>query len=86
MFAAAEVMLLNKVDLLPHLTFDVERSIAYARKINPEITVLKVSATTGEGLDAWYRWIDDKRHIALGNRVAALEAKLARLRGQLDIG
>lgn len=83
MFAAAEVMLLNKVDLLPHLTFDVERSIAYARKINPDITVLKVSATTGEGLDAWYRWIDGKRHIALGNRVAALEAKLARLRGQL---
>lgn len=83
MFAAAEVMLLNKVDLLPYLTFDVERCISFARKINPEIAVLKVSATTGEGLEEWYRWIDGKRQVVLANRVAALEAKLADVRNQL---
>jgi len=83
MFAAAEVMILNKIDLLPYLSFDVERSIAFARKVNPDILVLKVSATTGDGLDSWYRWIDDKRQVALTNRLAALEAKLAELRGQI---
>lgn len=83
MFAAAEVMLLNKVDLLPYLSFDVERCIAFARKINPEIAVIKVSAASGEGLDAWYQWIDAKRQAVLANRVAALEAKLAGVRNQL---
>ncbi|MDR3435185.1 hydrogenase nickel incorporation protein HypB [Telmatospirillum sp.] len=83
MFAAAEVMILNKVDLLPYLTFDVERSIAYARKINPQIDVLKVSATSGEGLDGWYQWIDKKRTAVLSERIAALEAKLASVRNRL---
>jgi hydrogenase nickel incorporation protein HypB len=83
MFAAAEVMILNKVDLLPHLTFDVERCIVFARKVNPTIEVLKVSATTGEGLVGWYRWIDDKRQMVLTDRVAALEAKLAGVRRRL---
>lgn len=83
MFAAAEVMILNKVDLLPYLSFDVERCVSFARKVNPEITVLKVSATSGDGLDDWYRWIDDKRKGLLADRVAALEAKLAAVRGRL---
>jgi hydrogenase nickel incorporation protein HypB len=84
MFAAAEVMILNKVDLLPYLSFDVERCIGFARKVNPEIAVLKVSATTGEGLEGWYRWIEAKRQAVLAQRVAALEAKLAGLRGRLE--
>ncbi len=57
MFAAADLMLLNKIDLLPHLNFDVERCIAYARQVNPKIQVLQISATTGEGMDGWYQWI-----------------------------
>jgi hydrogenase nickel incorporation protein HypB len=57
MFRAAEVMILNKIDLLPYVDFDAERAIAYAREVNPDITVLRVSARSGEGLDAWYDWL-----------------------------
>jgi hydrogenase nickel incorporation protein HypB len=57
MFRAADLMLLNKIDLLPYVRFDAERAIAHAREINPDIAVLKVSAQTGEGLDQWFDWI-----------------------------
>jgi hydrogenase nickel incorporation protein HypB len=57
MFAAASLMVLNKVDLLPHLDFDVEACIANARRVNPGIEVLQVSATRGTGMDAWLRWL-----------------------------
>jgi hydrogenase nickel incorporation protein HypB len=57
MFAAARLMLLNKVDLLPYLDFDVERCIAYARRVNPGIEVMQVSARSGQGLDAWLEWL-----------------------------
>ena len=57
MFRAARLMLLNKVDLLPYLSFDVERCIAYARQVNPEIEVMQVSATTGQGMDPWLAWV-----------------------------
>ena len=57
MFHAADLMLLNKVDLLPYLQFDVERCIEYARRVNPRIQVLQVSGTTGEGMADWYQWI-----------------------------
>ena len=57
MFQASELMLLNKIDLLPHLNFDIEKCIAYAHDVNPAIKVLKVSATTGEGMYEWYDWL-----------------------------
>ena len=57
MFRASRLMLLNKIDLLPHLRFDVERCVAYARQVNPAIDVLRVSAETGEGMQAWYAWL-----------------------------
>jgi hydrogenase nickel incorporation protein HypB len=57
MFAAADVMLLNKIDLLPHLDFDVDKAIEYARRVNPDIRVFMLSATTGEGLPAWLDWL-----------------------------
>lgn len=84
MFAAAEVMILNKIDLLPYLSFDVEQCVAYARRVNPGIGVLKVSATSGEGLEDWYRWIGDRRQSLLAGRVARLESKLAALRARMD--
>lgn len=62
MFAAADVMLLNKIDLLPHLDFDVERCIEFARRINPAIQIIQLSAKTGEGMDQWYQWIDAARN------------------------
>jgi hydrogenase nickel incorporation protein HypB len=64
MFHAADLMLLNKIDLLPYLQFDVDRCIEYARRVNPAIKVLKVSATTGEGMEGWYRWLDATRQLA----------------------
>jgi hydrogenase nickel incorporation protein HypB len=60
MFAAADLMLLNKSDLLPHLDFDVEACLAAALRVNPHIRILIVSARTGEGLDAFYAWIESR--------------------------
>jgi len=57
MFRAAEVMILNKTDLLPHVDFDIARAIANAYEVNPDITVLQVSARSGEGLADWYGWL-----------------------------
>jgi hydrogenase nickel incorporation protein HypB len=57
MFRAAAVMILNKIDLLPYVDFDVAKAIANARAINPSIIVFQVSARTGEGLQQWYDWI-----------------------------
>ncbi len=57
MFRAAQIMILNKIDLLPHVDFDVSRCIANARQVNPDITVFQLSARTAEGLDGWYEWL-----------------------------
>jgi hydrogenase nickel incorporation protein HypB len=65
MFAAADMMLLNKIDLLPHVDFDVAQCIDYARRVNPRIKVLQVSARTGEGLDVWLQWLKASHSVAL---------------------
>ena len=70
MFRAARIMLLNKIDLLPHVEFDVARVIENARQVNPGITAIQVSARTGQGLDGWYRWIRQQR---LGAQQAAVQ-------------
>lgn len=57
MFAAAELMIINKTDLLPHVSFDVARCIENARRVNPDIQVIQLSATTGEGMEAWLGWL-----------------------------
>jgi hydrogenase nickel incorporation protein HypB len=57
MFRAASLMLLNKIDLLPHVDFDVQRALACAREVNPDMSVLRLSARTGEGMTAWYEWL-----------------------------
>lgn len=61
MFHAADVMILNKTDLLPYLDFDIGKCIDYAHRVNPDIDILQVSATSGEGMDAWLKWIDEAR-------------------------
>lgn len=58
MFAAASLMLLNKIDLLPYLNFDVESCIAAARAVNPHIEVILISATSGKGMDSWLGWLE----------------------------
>ncbi|MBL8492831.1 MAG: hydrogenase nickel incorporation protein HypB [Rhodocyclaceae bacterium] len=90
MFRAASVMLLNKVDLLPHLTFNAKLAIEYARRVNPELKVIHTSSTTGEGFDEWLAWIEQgvvaqrarraDSIAAMKGRIAALEAELARLK------
>ena len=57
MFHAADLLLLNKIDLLPCLQFDIDQCIDYARRVNPGIQVLQVSATSGEGMEDWYQWL-----------------------------
>ena len=58
MFATADLMLLNKCDLLPHLDFDVGKCLANALRVNPRLQTLLVSARTGEGLEAFVAWIE----------------------------
>ncbi len=65
MFHAAGLMLLNKIDLLPHLNFDVDQCLDYARRVNPGIKVLQVSASTGEGMAQWYQYLQAMRQVAL---------------------
>jgi hydrogenase nickel incorporation protein HypB len=61
MFAAADVVVLNKTDLLPYVDFDVDRLTADARTLRPDVQVLPVSARTGENLDAWFAWVGQRR-------------------------
>ncbi|WFU06981.1 hydrogenase nickel incorporation protein HypB (plasmid) [Rhizobium sp. CB3171] len=58
MFAAADLMILNKSDLLPHLDFDVGLCIANALRVNPRLRTLTVSARSGEGMEAFYFWLE----------------------------
>lgn len=57
MFRASDLMLLNKCDLLPYLTFDADLAVANARRVNPDIKVIRTSATSGEGMQEWQEWI-----------------------------
>ncbi len=59
MFRAASLMLLNKIDLLPYVDFNMDVAIDYARRVNPGIRVICVSATSGEGMDEWLAFLRD---------------------------
>ncbi|WP_397448612.1 hydrogenase nickel incorporation protein HypB [Pseudomonas sp. NA-150] len=61
MFRASSLMIVSKIDLLPYVDFDMAACIAYARRINPDIEVLQLSATHGEGLVDWYAWLRRQR-------------------------
>jgi len=86
MFAAADIMILNKVDLLPYLSFDADKAVEYALRVNPNLTVFRVSATTGEGFDAWLQWIEagvTGQQARLSSQVESLKAKVAALEARL---
>jgi hydrogenase nickel incorporation protein HypB len=80
------VMLLNKIDLLPYLQFDVAAAIANARRVNPDIRVLQVSATSGAGMEPWLAFLrEGAAHAAarradeiheLGHQLGQLQAQL----------
>lgn len=57
MFRASDVMILNKIDLLAYVQFDVQHCLDYAKQVNPQIRIFQVSATTGAGLEEWYQWL-----------------------------
>lgn len=63
MFHNSTVMLLNKIDLLPHLDFDVEKCKEYARTVNPGIIIFELSAKSGAGMEAWYQWLCSGAHL-----------------------
>ena len=84
MFAAADLMILNKIDLLPHLDFDVQACMANARRINPNITILQLSARTGQGMEDWLAWIAQGRNTAIAKRITVLESKLAAAKANLE--
>ncbi|HET8871739.1 MAG TPA: hydrogenase nickel incorporation protein HypB [Aquabacterium sp.] len=58
MFQAADLIILSKYDLLPHLAFDVDKAMGCIRQVNPQAEVIRLSATHGAGMDAWLSWIE----------------------------
>jgi hydrogenase nickel incorporation protein HypB len=86
MFRRSSLMLLNKVDLLPHVEFDVAKCVEYARRVNPGIRVIEVSATKGQGMTDWLDWIEQgvaSARSARAESVGALKARLAELEAQV---
>jgi hydrogenase nickel incorporation protein HypB len=61
MFAAADLCVINKMDILPHVPFDLEKCKQAALQVNPRLTFCEVSAWKGEGLDSWYSWLRERR-------------------------
>ncbi|MCT7659498.1 hydrogenase nickel incorporation protein HypB [Mycobacterium deserti] len=68
MFAAAGVVIVNKIDLLPYVAFDLEKCCAHVRSMNRGAEILPMSATTGDGSAGWYDWIDTQANSALSLR------------------
>lgn len=71
MFASADLVLVNKIDLLPYLDFDLEAALANARRVNPRVRVIQVSARSGEGMAAWLDWLRGARAMALATASVA---------------
>jgi len=85
MFRAASLMLLNKIDLLPYLSFKPDLAIEYARRVNPALQVIQVSATTGEGFAEWLAWLEAGcvgQQAKKQQTVAALKRRIAELEAQ----
>jgi hydrogenase nickel incorporation protein HypB len=60
MFHAADLMLINKIDLLPYVDFDIERCIQYAKQVNPDIQIIQLSSTQANNFSAWTTWLSEK--------------------------
>lgn len=60
MFRAATLCLINKIDLLPYLNFDMDACRNFARQVNPDLEFIEVSAQTGEGMESWYTWLKSR--------------------------
>ena len=60
MFQQCKVLIVNKIDLLPYVDFNLDRMREVTAKLNPDLTVFEVSCRTGEGLDAWCAWLEER--------------------------
>jgi hydrogenase nickel incorporation protein HypB len=56
------VCIINKIDLLPYVNFDVKKDKDYAKKVNPNLVFFEVSATKGDGMEAWYEWLRNNKN------------------------
>ena len=83
-FASADLVVINKIDLLPYVDFNVDRCIAYTRRLRPAVETLCLSATTGDGVAAWLAWLAARRTDLLQARRARLAAELAAVDGALN--
>ena len=63
MFESSDICVINKIDLLPYVNFDLEKAKEYALRINHHLKFFEVSATTGEGLGQWYEWLKEKQKV-----------------------
>lgn len=61
MFESSDICIINKIDLLPYLDFDLEKLKSYALQINPKLLFFEVSATKGQGMDQWYEWLKKEK-------------------------
>ncbi|HZJ36609.1 MAG TPA: hydrogenase nickel incorporation protein HypB [Gillisia sp.] len=61
MFHTSDLCIINKIDLLPYLNIDMEKLKQYALKVNPKLQFIELSATTGQGMEAWYQWLRENR-------------------------
>ncbi|MCB0565606.1 MAG: hydrogenase nickel incorporation protein HypB, partial [Phaeodactylibacter sp.] len=60
MFHSSNLCIINKIDLLPYVQFDVEKAKEYARRVNHNLEFIELSATSGEGMEAWYEWLRER--------------------------
>ena len=59
MFHTSDICIINKIDLLPYLNIDISKLKEYALKVNPNLKFFEISATKGEGMEAWYKWLKE---------------------------
>lgn len=71
MFQAADCLLITKMDLAPHLDVDINQIVANVRQMNPHITIIPVSAKTGEGLEPWFEWVKSQVHSAANSEITS---------------
>ena len=62
MFSICDVLLINKIDVLPYFDFDIEACKKYVRKLNPNMKIIPISARNGDGIDEWAQWLREQIH------------------------
>jgi len=83
-FAAADIMVLSKLDLMPHVDFDASAAIELAKRVNPAIRVVRASVTSEGGIDEWLQWLRSILREVVAAPSAQLENRLTAVRGRLS--